>query len=462
MSNQPQYISRYRGADVEEAIAKALQLDSFAYQSTETVNNVELHILWKVKPSETTIVYGVAIHPQTGELLKVESNKGTKSFTKYLDQVTEETIKLETDLYTYTPIGKAQKATNGTINTTGSAISNTNRGKLGSAGDSLKEVFNAIFGTQQDQQPTITAANYSLAVSQSTVTAGGGEYGTVVAATTADITFTLSTSAGTAPYGYIYTNTAGTSVTSKTSSKFYYPINKQSNGDIKITLPAGKTATVIKGELKATAKSTGSSSENILYCNFDSKEVTIRITLDAGEVTTGDQTRYAAINASVLFGAAQIDNQLTEGQKITSFLTYLGNASTNQTVTGYLTRDAATKNSSAYTISKGYYYNYYAVTSSTEAPLSADTSGVASLQTSLEKDNLATTDNTYIWFIVKNAPTNKKIQQYAMNQWNNLTTTAATSTTAEITFKTATGKSLTYYAYRSDKMMAATGKYRIN
>jgi hypothetical protein len=100
------------------------------------------------------------------------------------------------------------------------------------------------------------------------------------------------------------------------------------------------------------------------------------------------------------------------------------------------------------------YYNYTAVTDSTTIPTTA--SSATNNKTSAEA-TITTTDNTYIWFLMPNQ--NKtKIQQYAMNQWNNMSTTYA----GTVTFTTSTGKQLTYHAYRTDKMMSATEKYRIN
>lgn len=100
------------------------------------------------------------------------------------------------------------------------------------------------------------------------------------------------------------------------------------------------------------------------------------------------------------------------------------------------------------------YYNYFAVTSSTTAPTSA--SSATSNGTSAEA-TITTTDNSYVWFLMPNQ--NKKtIQQYAMNQWNNMATTYA----GTVNFTTSTNKTVTYYAYRTDKMMSASEKYRIN
>ena len=100
------------------------------------------------------------------------------------------------------------------------------------------------------------------------------------------------------------------------------------------------------------------------------------------------------------------------------------------------------------------YYNYTAVTSSTTIPTTAS---LATNRGTSAEATITTTDNTYIWFLMPNQ--NKTtIQQYAMNQWNNMNTTYAGS----VTFTTSTGKEVIYHAYRTDKMTAATEKYRIN
>lgn len=102
------------------------------------------------------------------------------------------------------------------------------------------------------------------------------------------------------------------------------------------------------------------------------------------------------------------------------------------------------------------YYNYIAVTNSTSAPTTATASGVECNWEDYES-SFTTTDNTYIWFLMPNK--NKtKIQQFAMNQWNNVNTTYAGS----IKFKLLSEAEVTYHAYRTDKMMSATGQYRIN
>ena len=101
------------------------------------------------------------------------------------------------------------------------------------------------------------------------------------------------------------------------------------------------------------------------------------------------------------------------------------------------------------------YYNYVIVSNSTTIPTSRGSG--RNLAQGCEADKLITTDNSYIWFLMPNQ-NKKQIQEYAMNQWNNVNTISAGS----VTFTTDTNKNFTYYAYRTDKMMSNTSKYRIN
>lgn len=121
----------------------------------------------------------------------------------------------------------------------------------------------------------------------------------------------------------------------------------------------------------------------------------------------------------------------------------------------YCTISDGTQSASASASISYAYYNYVIVSNSTTVPTSKGSG--KNLAQSCEVSNLATTDNSYIWFLMPNQ-NKKQIQEYAMNQWNNVNTTAAGS----VTFTTDTGKKFTYYAYRTDKMMSNTSKYRIN
>jgi hypothetical protein len=82
----PKYVSRYTGQDVESAITKALQLDNFEHQSDEIINGSTYHVLWKVKPTTTNQVNGVAVHPKTGKLIDVMSINGVISSYEYISE----------------------------------------------------------------------------------------------------------------------------------------------------------------------------------------------------------------------------------------------------------------------------------------------------------------------------------------------------------------------------------------
>ena len=82
----PKFTSAYTGQDIESAIAKALQLDTFEYQSDELIDGQTCHVLWKVKPTSTNKVNGITIHPASGKLLNVESAEGVISIQSYITE----------------------------------------------------------------------------------------------------------------------------------------------------------------------------------------------------------------------------------------------------------------------------------------------------------------------------------------------------------------------------------------
>lgn len=338
---------------------------------------------------------------------------------------TDATVKLATDLYAYTAIGKITNA------------SNTNPVLVASKGSTLKAVFNKVFGEQTDTQPTITTSGVSLGVSPGTTSYGGGEYGATVAATTVTVTFTLNNSA-TAQYGY----RCGSTKTTTSNASFKYAITKQSSADIKITLPSGKTAS----SSMVTAGTFVSASSNVLYCNFNSSnKVSIQISLPAGSVSTSSQTRYGQISASVILGAAQTSS----GTTITKFLTYLGNDATNTTA---LSSGTQSNTAGAYTISAGSYYSYSKLATTTTAP----TSG-ATRQSSADCDNTYSySSGQYLWLYSRSS--GKKIQTYVAGSWADVTTSGGTSMTLTLS----SGGTATYYAYRTDKFTATgSARYRL-
>jgi hypothetical protein len=249
----------------------------------------------------------------------------------------ETTVKLKNDLYTYTSIGKITGA------------SNTSPVKVASTGDTLKDVFNNVFGIQQDEQPTISSASLGVAQTGST-SVTGGEFGKSHSAISASVTFTLTDSA-TCNYGYRVNSTKTTG-----SQTVKYPIIKQSEADIKITLPSGQTAS----SSMVTTGTYVSHDNNVLYCDFNSSnKVTVSFTVPAGNTITSQQTRYSTITGEVSLGNAQT----TSGTSITKFLTLQGKDATTS-----LSGGKKSNTSTAYTISAGYVPYSWELASSVVAP----------------------------------------------------------------------------------------------
>lgn len=173
---------------------------------------------------------------------------------------------------------------------------------------------------------------------------------------------------------------------------------------------------------------------------------------------TPNFTKGSKAITSIKIGTTSGGSDLYSGDTTTSGVAItLTNSKTydgNSGGTIYCTiSDGQQSTSKSATISYAY-YNYTAVTSSTTAPTTAS---VATNRGTSAEATITTTDNTYIWFLMPNQ-NKKQIQQYAMNQWNNMATTYA----GTVNFTTSTGKQVTYYAYRTDAMTAASEKYRIN
>lgn len=405
----------------------------------QLINKVEEVVkAFENAPEGTNIVTALANKADNTEATQAAAGLMSATDKKKLDGIaegagvnvadTDETITLVKDLYAYTNIGKI-------------SASNTNPKLVAVAGSTLKTVFNTVFGTQQDEQPSINTDGVSLSKSQTTVSAGGGEFGTSVPAATPTITFTLNNSA-TASYGYRCGN-----VKTVGSARFKYAITKQSNADIKITLPSGQTAS----SSMVTAGTYVTHSGNILYCNFDSSnKVSIKVSLVAGSTTTNSQTRYGTITGSVILGEAW-SNDGTTSKKIDKFLTYLGN---DATTTSYYSGGTKENTTSSYTISAGSKYVYWAKSTSTTTPTSWTRLGSGT--TSVVDMQLSCSANEYIWV----ATTGNYTYFYA---WNDASgkyntdhlATAKSGSTISITNKQNVSAS-GYYTYRTqDKMLQA-------
>ncbi len=345
-----------------------------------------------------------------------------------MSEATEETVKLASDLYAYTSIGAIY-------------ASNTSPTKVASAGESLKTVFNAVFGTQKDQEPTVSNNSIKLNVSSTAGSYGGGEYGTPVSSTSFTVTFTLAANYGTASYGYRCGDIKTTGY-----QTFYYPIEKQNEADIKITLPSG-TASASMVTTGSCVKAEG----KVLYCNFANNKVSIKIDLPASTVTTSSQTRYGQISAVVKFGAAQDAN----GNTITKFLTYLGNDADSKD--SYLTITDKTNNSSAVTISAGSYYSYYIASTSNNLATVAKGESIRYTGSSI---SIKLDAEKYIWFLLPSGTGSKTIQYEALGQWYEFS--GGTSGPTDISITLDNGVTATYKGYHTNKKAAVgTTSFRI-
>lgn len=403
----------------------------------------------KVKTGSVTFGANDVVEFKASSNVSISGDATNKTITiSATNSNTDKDIMLSETLYTYTPIGKAQTASN-TIIGSGSVISNTNPGKLGDAGDSLKAVFNKVFGTQQDQEPNITnnvklTANVTGATSYTS-----GEYGEVIDENYIDITFTLANT-GTAPYGYRCEDAKTTG-----SQTFYYPINKQSTGtllltaDLKITLPSGEKAT----SSMVTAGTFVKADNNVLYCNFTGdKQVSIRIKLPAGSFTDEPHTRYGQITGGVTLD----DATNSAGTKIDSFLTYLGKDAKDNSK---LSVENPGKSIGPYTISAGSYSPYYLASASDS--LTSVAKNVATKFTSGSAVSIDCATDSYIWFLmIPGTSGSKTIQYEALGQWYDFN--GGTTGPVDVSLTLNSGATATYKGYHTNKQASAgTTKFKI-
>ena len=144
----------------------------------------------------------------------------------------------------------------------------------------------------------------------------------------------------------------------------------------------------------------------------------------------------------------------TNNTDITLTNTYSWDGLSNKTIYCTLS-DGTTTTTKSVTFTQATYI-YYKVTDSTTAPTSSCTkTNILCSTADAGQTSITTTNNTYIWFLSSSAKT--KIQQYVTGQWNDMTTVSG----GTVTLTLASGKTYTYYAYRTEKMIAATGNYRL-
>jgi len=73
------FTSHYTGAQIEEAVRRALNLDDFEYCAQEVINSKVYWVQWRVRPTNENTVYGITFDQTTGEQMIVKSTEGVKS-----------------------------------------------------------------------------------------------------------------------------------------------------------------------------------------------------------------------------------------------------------------------------------------------------------------------------------------------------------------------------------------------
>lgn len=415
-------------ADRERSIAVDNQLNAAIQAETERANKADAELRLAL---EAETARANAADQELYAAIAAEIKRATEAETALddkIDALTEKTIYLSEDLYAYTNIGLIKASV-------------TNRQLIGAKNDPLKTVFDNVFGVQQDVEPDVPN-NSALTTSQTSISAGGGEYGTAVSSADATITFTLNNS-GTTNYGYRCGDIKTTG-----SRTFYYAISpfvvdEENNitADIKIVLPSGMTEddfTFSKGSLV-------SSNENILYCNLEDKKVSIKTTLASGSVDTEEQIRLGAITGYVNLGMPQTN----DGTTIDSFLTFLEKDAAIAPQNG----GGVNKSSSQYKITKGSKYVYWATAKNANAPTSWTRYGNG--QSSVEDLQLSCAANEYIWV----ATIANKTSFYAWNDASGKYNTDKLPTTKSTSTITLTNKqgvpASGYYTYRTNEMLQA-------
>ena len=323
--------------------------------------------------------------------------------TTYDLQATDTNVVLESDLYTYTPIGMAQKATNGNVTSTGSAISNKNPGKIGAAGDTLKDVFSAIFGEAQDEEPSSITDTRGISYTydpSATLGSKNTEVGTSISDTFIEVTVTASGTC-TSTYGY-YT---AVDATGKPSTIVYgsgkslaYAVSEQTISDnkykLKLTLPINYYESGTSGTTTVTLNQTPVYVDGKdVYINATS--VTVTVPNSITKQTASDQSIYGSIKASCMFDKLKDSN----GTEVLGFLTYQKNAAapTAKITNALNTKSITDKNSTALAVNAGKCFVYYAITDSgTAVPSSWTPYGTGQTDvTGLEFSSVAA--GKYIW-----------------------------------------------------------------
>ena len=115
------YTSTHTGSQLDDAIERALPLDTFAEGGLKTVGGVTYHILWKNAPTASNTVYGIAVHPSNGKLYIAKSVNNTVSVVEAAvlgDQVNIGNADYDTTAISITGVSGTTSATVASYNST--------------------------------------------------------------------------------------------------------------------------------------------------------------------------------------------------------------------------------------------------------------------------------------------------------------------------------------------------------
>ena len=148
------YTSTHTGQNLDDAIERALPLDTFAYYEDKAVSGVTYHILWKVQPTNSNTVYGIAVHPTNGKLYTAKSTNGTVTVTEVAKRGSYVTIGNASvgdtaSIRGVTGSTTASKATAGTAQACGNADTGTKVSGIAKRSANKVNIGNADYDTNE-------------------------------------------------------------------------------------------------------------------------------------------------------------------------------------------------------------------------------------------------------------------------------------------------------------------------
>lgn len=378
------------------------------------------------------------------------ANKADEELYQAINSLTEEDIRLKSNLYTYVPIGNAQKASNEVIGKNGSPISVTNRGLIGESGQSLKKVFDNIFGTEVDTEPSSITDSRQISYTynpSAVLGATASEVGTAISDNS--ITITISASGQSySTYGYytsVDTNGEPTEfVYNKSGVTLYYTVATQTIVDgeneedykLKLVLPESYNANKV-----SFSPTPVHINDKEVYINADS--VTVIVSNSIVEQTNANQSIYGQIEAYCNFEKLQDSNN----NEVKGFLTYLRKAAkTTTSITNALAeKPIENSKSSELTVNKGSCFVYYAITNSLDNKPTSWTKYKTG-QTPVSGLEIDVDAGEYLWI----ASVNNYQYLYLYNQLlgdYNATSALAKKDTVDLSFGTNKDIKITYNCY---------------